>query len=123
MWTGPHSLGSRSRDGLLLGAARNDVNAVLRDDDEVLADLEKLLDQRRVLLLGAHKHLFLGGRVLANKGAALARVVEIVQQDGLVALVGNAGGVLQRLVIRDNDLGGGDGRRGSAGGGGRGRHF
>ena len=89
----------RRRNRLLLRGARDQVNRILRNHDEILVDLKNLLDDRRVLLLRTDQHLLLRGRVLAQEGTALVCIVVIIQHNGLVLLHRKPGSMLQGLLI------------------------
>jgi len=105
-------------DLTLLNLTGYEIDRVLGQNNEIIADLIELLNERSKLLLGLDEDTLLGLRVLTQKGRTITGLLVIVQQDGAVLLHGNLGGLEKGLGTRQDKGGRG---RGGGGGSGRGR--
>lgn len=87
----------RRLDAALLDLTRHNVDAVLREDNEVLTDLVDLLDEAGELITALHEHLLLGLVILTEEGLVGGSVHVVIQLDGAVKLDSELGGLDKRL--------------------------
>jgi len=87
----------RRLDAALLDVSRYNVDTVLREDNEVGADLVDLLDEAGELVAALHEHLLLGLVILAEEGLVGGSVHVVIQLDGAVKLDSELGGLDERL--------------------------